>query len=189
MLEYVNPLDYTDPQYVAAQLVKLKGMKREVNDVMALATSVPDVYRMMTALQVYQTIIMQEDARLKRKYPQETTNLWRHTLIGSSISRPRQEDFADYPGGDSVEQFVARLKTDYPVVLRELEAKLADLRTRYPDHKRYAWYHLAMGSSEHCDFMDFPGEDSLERFTRKLYERIVPRQDPSPEEEEVSDQE
>jgi len=42
------------------------------------------------------------------------------------------------------------------------------IKEKYPDFQDYELYHVAFGSTpDHCTKMDFPGDDSAEKFIRE----------------------
>jgi len=172
-----TPPAYEHPDWVADQQRQIDAMKREhmklmEEEVFRRAAAAKD----MTAMNVFQTLTMQEDERLKRIYgPRAAKNMWRHALIGSTVNDPAEDDFEDFPGTDSVASFVVRLGARFPDVMRRIEERLADLRLRYPDYMTYRWYQSVTGFVRSSVHDDFPGEDSLEQFLCETLAEIVAR--------------
>ncbi|MGC9968425.1 MAG: hypothetical protein ABSC29_01680 [Minisyncoccia bacterium] len=59
---------------------------------------------------------------------------------------------------------------------RLLMAHLANIETKYPDHRNYRMYHEALGSTAEegdCSEFDFPGEDSIVLFINEQIKPLV----------------
>jgi hypothetical protein len=179
MLQQLDLSGYPDVPYVTAQREAILGMQQQLEDIqnIILAELPVNRQRAWTSLHVFQTLIQQKNGQLMRLYPTQLYNLWRHAMIRSSVVKPSQEDFADFPGEDSVAAFVHAMSVKFHDLFQRLESRLADLRARYPDYQKYMRYQIVTGGmpSKSVPFDDFPGDDSLEPFVRELFAEMIPR--------------
>lgn len=169
-----RPADWASGQQVkidAARAMLSDAQDREIMNRMADTT-------IMLRLHMWQTLIVQQNERVNRLYALVAKdNLWRHMLIGSTLNTTdiTDDSYEDFPGDDAVERFIARLDREFAEIIRLVDEKLADIRTKYPDYRTYAWYGKVTGDIRQTPKNDFPGADSLEHFLRDLLARVVRR--------------
>jgi len=83
-----------------------------------------------------------------------------------------QESLLESTSENTIAEALRRLRELYNkegVAFHErILKKIAELQKRYPDYDEYQSYHLAIGSSEKREKLDFPGEDSIFEWLKKM---------------------